>query len=427
MKNKNEILGKNILLLGYGREGESVHKYIVKNYPDVTISVADKKSITPVFKVSKIYTGTEWLSHLEHFDTIVRSPGVSKDLPEVASYSKAGGRVTSSTNIFFSLKHAMVVGVTGTKGKSTTTSMVAHLLAQKFIDVRVVGNIGMPPLDYLEGETDKTIYVFELSSHQLSDIRYSPNIAVILSIVPEHLDYYSSFETYVQAKSRIVLFQRTRDSVVYNQENYAAKAIAMKSKARKIPYSLRDRGVFFETQLLGNKENITAALFACSLFGLSKDKMRHGLQTFRPLPHRLEPVGEYKGILFYNDSLATIPEATIHAIQALGSKTETLIAGGFDRGISYEHLGKFLITSSIKTLILMGETGKKIAASLPANHAITVIEVRTMKDAVEAAYAHTITGKICVLSPASTSFDQFKDYKDRGEQFTVWVKRVATE
>lgn len=429
LHHESEIRGSDILIVGYGREGESVHRYIVKNYPKVRVSIADKKSVVPLFPVLKMYSGKQWLSSLEDFQTVVRSPGVPDTLSELVSYKAKGGFITSSANIFFSRTKQMVIGVTGTKGKSTTASLIAHLLLEKLKDVRVVGNIGKPVLDYIEDETKETIYVFEMSSHQLSDIRYSPKIAIILPVVSEHLDYYGSFEKYYEAKARIILFQTKKDSVIYNKNCETAKGIAQRSKARKVAYNTQKSEVFANAILLGNKENIKAAFACCGLFSLSEEEMEKGLFTFVSLPHRLEFVGKYKDIRFYNDSLATIPEATIHAIQSLGDKTETLIAGGFDRGVSYEKLVVFLVHSFIKTIILMGQTGKKLAIMLRSNkeNHMNIIEASSMEAAIRAAYKNTKEGKICVLSPAATSFDQYTDYKDRGEQFAFWVKRVAAE
>lgn len=429
LHHESEIRGSDILIVGYGREGESVHRYIVKNYPKTRVSIADKKLVVPLFPVLQMYSGKQWLSSLYNFQTVVRSPGVPETLSELASYKAAGGFITSSANIFFSRTKRMVIGVTGTKGKSTTASLIAHLLSEKLADVRVVGNIGKPVLDYIEDETKETVYVFEMSSHQLSDIRYSPQIAVILPVVPEHLDYYGSFEKYYEAKARIVLFQTKKDSVIYNKNCETAKVIAQRSKARKVAYNTQGGKTYGNAALLGNKENIRAA-FACgTLFSLTRAEMEKSLFTFVPLPHRLEAVGVYKGIRFYNDGLATIPEATIHAIQSLGDKTETLIAGGFDRGVSYEKLVEFLVHSFIKTIILMGQTGKRLAIILRSNkeNHMNIIEAPSMEAAVRAAYKNTKEGKICVLSPAATSFDQYKDYKDRGEQFVAWVKQVAAE
>lgn len=427
LRDTHEIKGKNVLIVGYGKEGESVHRYIARVHPDIHVSIADKKSIEPTAPVVSVYTGDQWLRDVGQFDTIVHSPGVSKDLPELQVFVKRGGWITSSTNIFFSRIPPMVIGVTGTKGKSTTTSLIGHILSQKYNDVRVIGNIGKPALDYCEGETSDTIYVFELSSHQLSDARYSPNIAVILPIVPEHLDYYDSFEAYWQAKAHIVAFQQHKDVVVYNNDNTITKKIAETSSAKKILYSPDAIEAGIKIKLQGNTENISAAVATCSLFDLSKEEVWHGVETFVPLPHRLEFVGEYKHVRFYNDSLSTIPEALMHAVQALGSDTETLIVGGYDRGVSYANLGAFLNTSSVKTLILMGKTGKKIKDALGDMSRVVCVDASTMEEAVRLAYTHTAAGKICALSPASTSFDQFKDYKDRGEQFISWVKKVASE
>lgn len=426
---ESEIRGSDILIVGYGREGESVHRYIVKNYPKMRVSIADQKSVVPLFPVFNIFSGKQWLPSLSHFQTVVRSPGVSDTILELVSYKARGGFVTSSANIFFSRTKQMVIGVTGTKGKSTTTSLIAHLLSQRNADVRVVGNIGKPVLDYIEDETRETIYVFEMSSHQLSDVRYSPHIAIILPVVLEHLDYYGSFEKYYEAKARIVLFQTKKDSVIYNKDDKTAREIAQRSLGHKVAYNTQGGKTYSNAPLLGNKENIMAAFACCALFSLSEEEMEKGLFTFVPLPHRLEFVGKYKGIRFYNDSLATIPEATIHAIQSLGDNTETLVAGGFNRGVSYEKLVEFLIHSSIKTIILMGQTGKKLAIMLRSNkeNHMNIIEAPSMKEAICAAYKNTTEGKICVLSPGATSFDQYKDYKDRGEQFTTWVRRVAAE
>ena len=179
----------------------------------------------------------------------------------------------------------------------------------------------------------------------------------------------------------------------------------------------------------GIKKILWQHLPVAPFFLFHRKTLKKGFFTFVPLPHRLEFVGKYKGIRFYNDSLATIPEATIHAIQSLGDKTETLIAGGFDRGVSYEKLVEFLVHSSIKTIILMGQTGKKLAIMLRSNKEshMNIIEASSMEAAIRAAYKNTKEGKICVLSPPQRVFDQYKDYKDRGEQFATWVRRVAAE
>ncbi len=387
-----EIHGTSVLILGYGREGKSTHAWLQKHYPKLRIGIADKKR-----------DGDQYLRNLSGYDTVIRSPGVSPYSAEIAEYLRTGGYITTATNIFFSLVRGKTIGVTGTKGKSTTTSLIAHILSGAHKDVRLVGNIGKPMLDEVDSSTADTIFVIELSSHQLVDIRYSPHIAVILGIVPEHLDYYPDFASYKHAKENIFRFQKPGDHLVRNEQENSK----------------------FKTRLLGNAKNISAAVAVSRLMDVTESIIKKQLDTFVPLPHRLELVGEFEGVKYFNDSLATIPEATVHALDALGPRVTTLIAGGFDRGLSYEALGNRLAKSSVKTLILFPDTGKKIWESIHEKSGIEMYDAHSMEEAVQIAASHTPKGKICLLSPASASYNLFRDYADRGDQFKEWVKKLA--
>lgn len=383
-----EIQGKSILIVGYGREGKSTEAWLTKHYPKLRIAVADKEK-----------DGDGYLSHVGDYDTVIRSPGVPP-------YQLTAARhVTTATNIFFSLVHGKTIGVTGTKGKSTTTSLIAHILSGTYSDVRLVGNIGLPMLDSLDSATEETIFVIELSSHQLVDIHYSPHIAALLAIVPEHLDYYSSFEAYKKAKENIFRFQKQGDYIVRSEKIYET----------------------FTTKLLGNQENIAVAVRVARLMHIPDDSIRKQLETFTPLPHRLEFVGEYRDIRFYNDSLATIPEATVHALESLKGDVGTLIAGGYDRNLDFSVLGIYLAQNPIKTLVLFPDTGEKIKKAIESYHGkrMTYYSVETMEEAVRVAYQHTPKGKICLLSPASASYNLFANYEDRGNQFKEWVRQIG--
>lgn len=386
-----EIRGKSVLIVGYGREGKSVEQFLKVHYPAVSIDITDQKD------------GKEYLENIEKYDTVIRSPGVPSRLLKNARW------VTTGTNIFFSRASKLSIGITGTKGKSTTASLISHMVKKS----QLVGNIGRPMLNYLDGSTKNTAFVVELSSHQLEDVRYSPHIAVLLPIVPEHLDYYKNFSVYEKAKSNIVRFQKKDDVVFYHP---SVEKIAALSPGKKIPIIPSS----YHSPLLGNQTNISAAVAVAKYFGISENTIKKSLETFTPLPHRLEYVGEFKNIRFYNDSLATIPEATIHALEALPN-VDTLIAGGFDRGLSYEKLTKFLHEHPIKTLILFPDTGERIGRDVSSKKFF----VRTMKEAIELAYQHTPSGGICLLSPASASFNLFRDYADRGDQFKEWVKKIG--
>lgn len=411
----NEIRGNSVLILGYGREGKSVHAWLKKHYPSLHIAIADKKT-----------DGDAYLEHLGDYDSVIRSPGVSPYSGKMQEYVQKGGHVTSATNIFFSLVKGMTVGVTGTKGKSTTSSLIAHILTKHYADVRLVGNIGTPMLDELDSENPDTVFVIELSSHQLSDVRYSPHIAVLLGIVSEHMDYYRDFASYVSAKSNIIRYQTGSDVMVYNPDHPEVAAVARMGKAVHKPFHVNESGVS-ASHILGNAENIAAAVMVARVTGVSQEIIDRQLATFTPLPHRLEFSGEYHGIRFYNDSLATIPQATIHALAALGPEVSTLIAGGYDRHLDYSVLGAYLDTHPVGTLILFPDTGKRIwdALSERTKKQTQVYHVESMEKAVHVAYTNTKKGNICLLSPASASYNMFRDYADRGEQFKAWVKKIG--
>lgn len=449
MKPTKEIKGDKILLLGYGKEGQSTHHFLIKNYPDVQISIADQKLISPIFPVRKVYSGPEYLKHLADFTTVIRSPGIPAHSTELLGYQKTGGWVTSATNIFFSVVPGKTIGITGTKGKSTTSALTAHILGAKHKDVRLVGNIGYPMLDALNEASEKSIFVIELSGHQLEDARYSPEFAVILDIVPEHLDYYSDFSAYKHAKANIVTHQNPTDTVFFNPSHQAPRSLADRGRGDKLKFTLTfqtdsfswiDKYKLFskingesiciinihEVPLLGNLENVLAAVSIGSLLGVSGEQMAKSIKSFKSLPHRLEYVGEFKGIKFYNDSLATIPGATIHALDALGEGVQTLIAGGFDRGLDYTELGLYLAhRKGLKNLILFPETGRKIREMVtkvsPAEINLRFYAVRSMEEAVKIAFAETAKKKICLLSPAAASFNLFRDYAERGERFKQLV------
>lgn len=410
-----EIRGDSVLIAGYGREGKSTEAWLTRHYPSLRIDRADK-----------VTNGPTYLAGINRYETVIRSPGVSPYQADIRQYLKNGGHVTSATNIFFSLVKGKTIGITGTKGKSTTTSLIAHILKGVCADVRLVGNIGTPMLDELDSATPETVFVIELSSHQLVDIRYSPNIAVILGIVAEHLDYYPDFSSYVGAKSNIVKYQKASDAVVYNAAYREVAAIVKKSNAVAHPFVSSDAGAF-SAQLLGNAENIVAAATVARLMGVSDPVIRERTGTFVSLPHRLELIGTYRGIRFYNDSLATIPQATIHALDALGPDVATLIAGGYDRKLDYAALGMYLGAHPVSTLILFPDTGHKIWESIPQNkrYPIRMYHVTTMEEAVKLAYEHTPEGNICLLSPASASYNLFRDYADRGEQFAAWARKLG--
>ncbi len=451
-----EIKGESVAILGYGREGRSAHRYLSKHYPEKRIGIVDQNEVEPLIGNPRLHTREDYLESLKEYDTVIRSPGIDLEKPEIQAAESEGTWLTSTTNIFFSESLGETVGVTGSLGKSTTISLIFDILSASYEDVRLVGNIGNPFLDNLDQESSQTLYCSELSSYQLEDCRYSPKVSVLLNIIPEHLDRHGSFDSYVEAKSQIARYQSADSWFVYNPDHQVLSKVADLSRAKKVKFGLSEslenmafykKGTLFvnidgktealmdedEIPLLGpgNIENTLAAVTVGLLFEIPLDKIRQAIEDFESLSHRIEFVGEYRGIKFYDDSISTVPESSINALKALGEDVSTLILGGYDRGIDFDKIGEFLAENLVKNVILFPQTGSKIWQSIANSSSVENLpqkfEVEEMEKAIELAYKYTPKGKICLLSPASPSFGLFKDYRDRGEQFKKCVLELGKE
>lgn len=428
----SELKNKKILIVGRGIEGKSTFTYLSKHLPKSNIEIVDQKD------------GKNYLAKQRDFDIAVKSPGVKSGLLNIP--------YATATNIFLANYKGKVIGVTGTKGKSTTATLIFQMLKKQGINAYLGGNIGQCPLDFLDNLSDQSWTVLEMSSYQLNDLKKSPHIAVILMITSEHLDYHKTLEEYINAKRNILRFQTFQDFAVINKDYPASHESDILTPGKIFQVS-REREVgngcfvhedciwirrdgkkekIIETEkikLLGkhNLENVCAAVMAAVLSGVSKANIVKVLEEFGGLEHRLEFVGKKNGIIFYNDSLATVPQAAIEAMEALPD-TETLIAGGHDRGLDYSQLGQYFNKGQIKTLILFAPTGKRIwkeiCKSTSENSRPEKFDVTTMEQAIRIAAAETAPGKIVLLSPASASFGIFKDYKDRGKQFKKEVEKL---
>jgi len=407
-----EFKNKKIVILGFGREGQDTFKFLRKLFPKKILGIADRKTLSHISHGRRKYGicrfGKNYLKVLQNYDVIIKSPGIPfKILPKAIL-----GRITTQTKIFFENCPGKIIGVTGTKGKSTTAFWIYQVLKNGGVKAHLVGNIGKPVLTTLLKAKKSDVFVYELSSHQLYNLKQSPHIAILLNVYPEHLDYYRSFKEYIRAKANITKYQTKKDFLIYNSQDKIVKKIAQQSKARKIPI----KGKYYEL----NKE---AAEAVAKIFRVPMVK------KFKLLPHRLEFVGKFKGIEFYNDSLSTIPQTTIEALDFLGDKVETLILGGFDRRLGFRELAKRIEKSKIKTLILFPTTGKRIWRELmDIRYPLNIVRhffTEDMEEAVKLAYKYTNKDKICLLSPASPSFGIFKDYQDRGDQFKKFVKMLS--
>jgi len=430
MKILDTLGAKKILILGIGREGQDVLKFLRKNFPKKQIGIADQltfEELTPKARQAvmsekergncRLHLGETYLNYVKEYDVIIKSPGIS---PRVLPKLRKNQLLTSETRIFFDLCPGIIIGITGTKGKSTTAKLIHEMVSRRHRSCFLVGNIGKPPLASLSHITKKSIVVYELSSFQLADLHKSPHIAVVLNIFPEHLDWHGSFNRYKRAKANIIRHQTQKDICVYDASNIHTAALILKSKARKIPLG----PVKIVTPKRVNVKSVSAALKVADMLGVSEKLAREIVEKFHGLPHRLEYAGQHKGVCFYNDSLATVPQATIFALETLGDDVETLLLGGYDRGLAFENLAKEIGRHTIKTIILFPPSGKRIRQALE-NKKFKTFMVKTMKEAVGLSYIHTSHGKICLLSPASPSFGLFRDYEERGKLFKKYVKQMA--
>lgn len=415
----SDLENKRILILGFGREGKDTLRFLRKLFSEKNLGVADiKYQITNTgCRIQNVrwHLGKNYLKALKDYEVIIKSPGIPfKILPKSALK-----KVITQTDIFFENCPGKIVGITGTKGKSTTTSLIYQILKREGIKSHLVGNIGKPVLSYLSSAGPKNVYVYELSSHQLSNLKKSPHIAVFLNIYKEHLDYYKSFNEYAKAKANITRHQKKEDFLVYNSGDKLVWEFAKKTRAKKIPVA----GEYYELDK-------NAARAVGKIFKIPQKIIEKAIKEFKPLPHRLELVGKFRGITFYNDALSTIPETAIFAMEKLGKNVQTIFLGGFDRKIDFKNLAKSILKNkNIKNLILFPTTGKKIWEEIKKQAGNRGIPksffVDNMRDAVKLAYLNTKKGKICLLSCASTSFSIFKDYKEKGDLFKKYVKKYA--
>jgi len=430
----NEFQGKKILILGLGKEGQDTLAFLIKYAPAGILAVSDRtlfdnlpdaaKKIINKYKIPG-YFGKNYLKNLQNYDIIVKSPGIPIHLPEIEAAYKAG-KITSQTKIFFNHCQGTIIGITGTKGKSTTSSLIYAVLKKSAKKVHLLGNIGQPVLNYLKNDNSEKFYVYELSAHQLYQLDKSPHIAVLTNLYQEHLDYYSDYNEYIQAKANITIHQSKNDFFIYNSNIMNCQNIAKITQAKKIAYNEFDWNFPKKLHLIGefNLENAKIAAIIGKILKIDNKIINNAIANFKPLAHRLEFAGEYRGIKFYNDSLSTIQESAVAAIEGLGDNLQTLIAGGFERHQPFDKLAEKILDSNIKTIILFLPTGKRIwqaiknvdhkkSKNLKINHYF----VKTMEEAVNLAFAKTQKGKICLLSAASASFGGFRDYADRGNNF----------
>lgn len=418
----NFLKDKSILILGFGREGRSSFNFIRKYLPCKELTIADRNEQTLPDEFTNGIFGNDYLSHLGEFDLVMKSPGIPFRDVEVPKNTM----ITCQLDLFLRFADCKKLGVTGSKGKTTTSTLCCEMLAHSGVDTVLMGNMGLPVLDYFDEVKGKTA-VIEMSSHQLEFTRFSPDVAVITNIYEEHLEHYKGgMQGYVGAKLNIVKHQNEDGVFVYNGTQGLSEYIDLNSvKSTKIPVFENDTLPFSveNPHLIGvhNRHDILLAFNASKNLGANSKGAEEAVKDFGGIEHRMEFVGEYRGIKFYNDCIATIPHAVMCAAGALGAKT--LIFGGMDRGIDYTGFAKDLENSGLKTLIGTKTTGHKIIDMMVKNGTEKkVIKAQTLEEAVEAAYANTAKGDVCLLSPAAPSYNEYKNFEEKGRAYKAFVR-----
>lgn len=422
-----------VAIAGYGIEGESSYRYYADRGDEVTIvdeSSAPKRALP---EGANTILGEGAFSRLHGFDLVVRTAGLN---PQVI---QTDGVIWSATNEFFARCPALIIGVTGTKGKGTTCSLITSILRAGGRNVHLVGNIGTPALDTIPSIKPDDVVVYEMSSFQLWDIKMSPKIAVVLMIEQDHLDVHVDMNEYLLAKSNIVKYQSSDDTVIYHPTNPNSARVVEGAASHKVRYAIPDDrqvyvkdGMFFvqdtsicsvdAMQIPGefNCENACAAISAALLAGVSTGVVEAGLRSFTGLPHRLKFVREVNTVRYYDDSIATTPGSAIAALSAF-AQPKVIILGGSDKGADYRTVIE-ACRDTETTVVAIGQTGERIydlckELGVPAQR-----ETGDMNAVVAAASSIAKENGVVILSPASASFDQYKSYSDRGEQFTAAVE-----
>ncbi|MBQ8183184.1 MAG: UDP-N-acetylmuramoyl-L-alanine--D-glutamate ligase [Clostridia bacterium] len=420
------IKDKKILVLGFGREGKSTYNYIRKHLPEKKITIGDKNKPEISDENVEVIFGEDYLRSLGDFDLVFKSPGIA--FLEDDMYPETT-EITCQTDMFLRFCEPTVVGITGSKGKTTTSTLIYEMLKAGGVNTCLIGNIGVPVFEKAD-EGDDLVAVIEMSSHQLEFTTASPHVAVIVNIYEEHLDHYKTgFKGYVGAKLNIALHQEKEDFLIYNPEQNLDGIVdwnkTIKGVAVPVTFTAAANDVFVNElwksteHLKGehNRQDIAYALAAARVFGVSDDAVRHAVENFGGIEHRMEYVGVINGVTYYNDSIATIPTAVMGAVKAIGN-VDTHIFGGLDRGIDYRDFIEFLGDNEVKNLIGLPETGHDIIKELKKRGCEkNMICAEDMAHAVKAADECTEKGKSCLFSPAAASYNYYRNFEEKGKHF----------
>ena len=423
------IKDKKILILGFGREGKSTYNFIRKYLPQKHLTVGDRNTVTLEDENVSFDCGENYLEHLGNYELVFKSPGIAFLGVKYPSTTE----ITCQTELFLRFCDCKTIGITGTKGKTTTSTLIFRMLKEAGFDACLIGNIGIPVFEDINKDKD-SVAVIEMSSHQLEFTKTSPHIAVLTNVYEEHLDHYEDgFTGYVNAKLNIVRGQTRNDFFIYNGSQGISEYID-ESEIRSQRIRIYSEPDDFIAQLSSLNKNlrgrhnamdIAFAAAAAKCMGADEVSIRRAIEKFPGIPNRMEYFGTFGGVDYYNDAIATIPEAVLCAVEAIGN-VGTLIIGGLDRGLDYSEFISSLANLDIDNIVCLPETGHKIADALADSGCKAhVRKVADLPEGVRFAVEHTKKGKACIMSPAAASYNIYRDFEEKGNHFKQLVISMA--
>jgi UDP-N-acetylmuramoylalanine--D-glutamate ligase len=453
--------GKRILILGAARQGLALARWLSLHGARVTLSDMRGETDLRLARESLAEYPIQWvlgghpLELLDTIDLLCLSGGVPLTLPIVAEAIKRGIPLSNDSQIFMDVVPCRTIGITGSAGKTTTTTLVGNMAKSAYGDRAYVGgNIGDPLINYVDKMKPNDIAILELSSFQLDQMTISPNVAAILNITPNHLDRHGTMEAYTAAKARILEFQSEKEAAILGRDDKGAWSLRNKVRGKLYTFSLDEleegwNGTYLHDGLLNLREgdaylplllrekvslrgdqnvsNVLAAFAIGHAAGFPLDAMLEAAEEFRGVPHRLELVRELRGVRWYNDSTATAPERSLAAIRAFDEPI-VLLLGGRDKDLPWEGLMR-LVGQRVDHVVLFGEAAEKIMNTAQAlglrENGSKIARVQSLYDAVIKAAEVAEAGDVVLLSPGGTSFDEFKDFAERGERFREWVLELS--
>ncbi len=438
-KLQEEINGKRVLLLGFGREGRALYRRIIQAGGFRCLGISDANPISDAPDGAVLHIGADYQAAMQDYDIVFKSPGIVLKPEYQPKHLKC--RVTSLTELFLSAYREQCIGITGTKGKSTTSSLLYHVLHQAGVPSVLGGNIGIPTAELYEQITPETVIVMEIGVHQLEYNHFSPKTAVFLNLYEEHLDHYGTFDYYAYCKENIYRNQLPGDLLICGEPSLPetgdcqATVLRLAKNDSSADVSLLNGNTMYyhgecceipdDISLTGehNRLNCAVVYALAKQLGLTDAQILDGIRSFQPLPHRLAPIGTYHGIRWVDDSISTACETCIQALESL-KDTDTVLIGGMDRGINYTQLLDYLAQSAVPHIILMSDSGKRIlkeAEHYPESLRSRMQYAADLPEAVAIAKKITAQGKICLMSPAAASYNVYQNFEKRGEHFKALV------